>query len=71
MTDAGSGQPAVDEPPHPVPEHATVLAAARQLPRGEQSTEGIPDDHDPHDSGSVWVVNPSPYDSFIHYTSPV
>jgi hypothetical protein len=25
----------------------------------------------PHDSGSVWVANPSPYDSFIHYTSPV
>ena len=25
----------------------------------------------PHDSGPVWVANPSPYDSFIHYTSPV
>jgi len=25
----------------------------------------------PHDSGSVWVANPSPYDSFIHYTSAV
>ena len=25
----------------------------------------------PHDSGSVWVASPSPYDSFIHYTSPV
>jgi len=25
----------------------------------------------PHDSGPVWVANPSPYDFFIHYTSPV
>ena len=25
----------------------------------------------PDDSGPVWVANPSPYDSFIHYTSPV
>jgi hypothetical protein len=25
----------------------------------------------PHDSGPVWVANPSPYDSFIHYTMPV
>ena len=25
----------------------------------------------PHDSGPVWVANPSPYDSFIHNTSPV
>src|SRR3989442_3216095 len=25
----------------------------------------------PHDSGSVWLATPSPYDSFIHYTSPV
>ena len=25
----------------------------------------------PHDSGSAWVATPSPYDSFIHYTSPV
>ena len=25
----------------------------------------------PQDSGPVWVANPSPYDSFIHYTSPV
>ena len=25
----------------------------------------------PHDSGPVWVASPSPYDSFIHYTSPV
>ena len=25
----------------------------------------------PHDSGPVWVANPSPYESFIHYTSPV
>jgi hypothetical protein len=25
----------------------------------------------PHDSGSVWVAGPLPYDSFIHYTSPV
>ena len=25
----------------------------------------------PHDSGSVWLAKPSPYDSFIHYTSPV
>jgi Ca2+:H+ antiporter len=25
----------------------------------------------PHDSGSAWVASPSPYDSFIHYTSPV
>src|SRR4029078_9714533 len=25
----------------------------------------------PHDSGPVWVAGPSPYDSFIHYTSPV
>ena len=25
----------------------------------------------PHDSGPVWVANPSPYDSFIHYTLPV
>jgi len=25
----------------------------------------------PHDSGSVWVANPSPCGSFIHYTSPV
>src|SRR5437870_9431975 len=25
----------------------------------------------PHDSGSVWVANPLPYDFFIHYTSPV
>src|SRR6266571_2591695 len=25
----------------------------------------------PHDSGSVWVANPSPYDSFIHSTMPV
>ena len=24
-----------------------------------------------HDSGPVWAANPSPYDSFIHYTSPV
>ena len=24
-----------------------------------------------HDSGPVWVANPSPYDSLIHYTSPV
>src|SRR2546426_2345008 len=30
MTDAGRRQPAVDEPPHPVPQHAAVLAAARQ-----------------------------------------
>jgi len=25
----------------------------------------------PHDSGSIWVANPLPYDFFIHYTSPV
>jgi site-specific DNA recombinase len=25
----------------------------------------------PHDSGPVWLAMPSPYDSFIHYTSPV
>jgi hypothetical protein len=25
----------------------------------------------PHDSGSAWVASPSPYDSFIHFTSPV
>jgi single stranded DNA-binding protein len=25
----------------------------------------------PHDSGPVWIATPSPYDSFIHYTSPV
>jgi hypothetical protein len=25
----------------------------------------------PHDSGSAWVADPSPYGSFIHYTSPV
>ena len=25
----------------------------------------------PHDSGPVWIANPSPYDSLIHYTSPV
>ena len=25
----------------------------------------------PHDSGSAWVASPSPYGSFIHYTSPV
>jgi hypothetical protein len=25
----------------------------------------------PHDTGSVWVATPSPYDSFIHYTMPV
>ena len=25
----------------------------------------------PHDSGSVWVASPSPYDSFIRITSPV
>jgi hypothetical protein len=25
----------------------------------------------PHDSGSVWVASPLPYDSFNHYTSPV
>jgi hypothetical protein len=24
-----------------------------------------------HNSGPVWVANPSPYDSLIHYTSPV
>src|SRR5579885_360664 len=24
-----------------------------------------------HDSGPLWVANPSTYDSFIHYTSPV
>jgi C1A family cysteine protease len=24
-----------------------------------------------HDTGPVWVANPSPYDSFIHNTSPV
>ncbi len=24
-----------------------------------------------HDSGPVWVANSLPYDSFIHYTSPV
>jgi hypothetical protein len=25
----------------------------------------------PHDSGPVWLATPSPYDSFIHNTSPV
>src|SRR6266851_5295228 len=30
MPDAGRGQPAVDEPPHPVPEDAAVLTPARQ-----------------------------------------
>ena len=25
----------------------------------------------PHDSGPVWIATPSPYDSFIHDTSPV
>src|SRR5216684_1251064 len=30
MTDASRGQPAVNEPPHPVPEDSTVLAAPRQ-----------------------------------------
>lgn len=25
----------------------------------------------PHDSGSVWIATPSPYDSFIHNISPV
>ena len=30
MTDAGRRQPAVDEPPHPVPAYAAVLAAPRQ-----------------------------------------
>src|SRR6267378_4442891 len=30
MTDASRGQPAVDKPPHPVPEHATGLTPSRQ-----------------------------------------
>ena len=25
----------------------------------------------PHDSGTVWVASPSPYETFIHYTLPV
>jgi len=31
VTDAGRGQPAFDEPPHPVPEHAAVLTIAPQV----------------------------------------
>ena len=30
MTNTGGRQPAVDQPPHSVPEHAAVLAAPRQ-----------------------------------------
>ena len=30
VTDAGRGQPAVDKPPHPVPEDSAILAAPRQ-----------------------------------------
>ena len=30
-----------------------------------------PREHTPHDSGPLWLARPSPYDSFIHYTSPV
>jgi hypothetical protein len=25
----------------------------------------------PHDSGPAWIATPSPYGSFLHYTSPV
>ena len=31
----------------------------------------LPSRTTPHDSGPVWVATPSPYDSFIHNTSPV
>ncbi len=35
MTDASRRQPAVDEPPHPVPGHAAVLTPSRQRPMPE------------------------------------
>jgi hypothetical protein len=37
MTDASRRQPAVDEPPHPVPEHAAGLTPARQRTMPEPS----------------------------------
>ena len=55
MTRAGGRQPAVDQAPHPVPEHSGFLTVRAA----------------PHDSGSIGVANPLPYDFFIHYTSPV
>jgi hypothetical protein len=35
------------------------------------NASALPSRATPHDSGSVWVANPSPSETFIHYTSPV
>ena len=39
--------------------------------RAPVNASTLPSQVAPHDSGSVWVASPSPYDSFIHDTSPV
>jgi hypothetical protein len=39
--------------------------------RAPVNASTLPSQAAPHDSGSAWVAHPSPYDSFIHNTSPV
>src|SRR6516165_1658304 len=39
--------------------------------RSPVNASPLPSRAAPHDSGPVWVAIPSPYDFFIHYTSPV
>src|SRR5579875_4070033 len=39
--------------------------------RSPVNASSLPSRAAPHDSGPVWVANPAPCDSFIHYTSSV
>ena len=51
VMDASSGQPAVNNPQHPVPQHPTVLAAPRQGAMPEPDASPLPLREATHDSG--------------------
>jgi hypothetical protein len=58
--------------PHSVGTPEEVLSQLNTRPaRTPVDASVTPSRASPHDSGPVWVANPSPCDSFIHNTMPV
>ena len=52
--------------------HASTSADVAAQAAEAWSTASRPDLRlTPHSSGPVWIASPSPYDSFIRYTSPL
>ena len=65
----GCGLPLLLQRRHP---GGSVLSRLNTRPaRTPVNASPPPSRAPPHDSGPVWVASPSPYDSFIHNTSPV